>query len=157
MTAEAVINATVTILQSMTTYFVQTADVTIGDDSRLDRGKDYISVLWPGAFRSDETENYQTTKHWDILIDLFIRYGAKGGATTTIDFIKFRDAVISKLDQYPTLNGVVGVTEIVISSEEDPVPVFEKNKGEQAGPAFLMQRLRMVVSQRSAISGGEFH
>jgi hypothetical protein len=159
MSYENVIDRIQLLLQGLTTYFIETGDVTIGDDSRLDRGKECVAVLWPANFNSDEAENYQSTKYWQTKIDLFVRFGAKGSPATVDKFIQLRDAVITKLDQYPTLNGIDGVTQIVITGEDEPLPVYQKSKSgsvSETGPAFLMQTLIVTVTQRVALSGGEY-
>jgi hypothetical protein len=149
-----------TILQALTGTFTNTWQVTAGDYQVLDKGlpptKPYAAVLTAGSFDSDEAIYYQSTKHWDVMIDLFVRYTTSEETNSRFD--STRDAVIGQLDKYPSLNNVSGVTNVVVSASGDPVQINHKavSGSVETGPTFMVQTLRVNVTQRVALSGGEY-
>jgi hypothetical protein len=161
MTTAAIMSAMETILfttkdGSNNNYFVNTAGlkaVDIGNYKMLDQGVVHAAVILPGRFTGQDG-SYEEVRQEDILLDLFQRYNSDAG-TNWDNFTAFRDAVRDKLKSYPTLNGLSGVSQVLVSADEDPEPVV-KGKNPEAGPAFILQRLRVTVTQRVAMNAGEF-
>jgi hypothetical protein len=161
MTTSAILTALETILfttqmPSNQPYFVNTSSlkgVAIGNYQMLDRGVEHAAVLLPGRFNGEDS-SYEEVRREDILIDLFRRYLSDAGTNWTA-FTTFRDAVRDKLKSYPTLNGLSGVSQVLVSADEDPEPIV-KGKNPEAGPVFIVQRLRVSVTQRVAQTAGEY-
>lgn len=161
MTTAAIMSAIETILfttqdGSSNNYFVNTAAikaVDIGTYKMLDQGVICAAVILPGRFVSQDGSR-EDIRAEDILVDLFRRYDSEAG-TNWDNFTAFRDAVRDKLKSYPTLNGLTGVSQVQVSAEEDPEPVV-KSKNPEAGPVFILQRLRVTVTQRVAMTTGEY-
>lgn len=138
------------ILQLLTTVFPTSSLVTIADYRVLDSGITNAAVLVPGNFDGGEAHGYETTVRWDVLVDLFTKYTTNQAATITA-FTAMRDAVIAKLNLYPSLLNESGVSKIVVTGDGDPTDVMT-----QEVPVFIFQRLRVTVTQRVALTGGEY-
>ncbi|RMD64625.1 hypothetical protein D6833_04135 [Candidatus Parcubacteria bacterium] len=138
-------------LQALTSVFANSTDVTRGDYRVLDTGSQTVAVLVPGAFSAAEIAAYQSKREWVVLVDLFCRY--LDDAETWSRFESARDSVIAQLELYPSLDGTTGITQVSVESDGDAVEVFDESG---AGPFFVMQRLRVVVTERVGLSGGEF-
>ncbi len=154
MSYSSVEAAVLTLLQALTGTFAATTDVTRGDYRILDSGADTNAVLIPGSFEQDgiaEGGARKSVRDWNVLIDLFRQYADDG--TTWTNFETDRDAVMAQLEKYPTLNGESGVVNVVISADADPGEVFDED---DAGPFFVWQRLRIRITERADLSGGEF-
>lgn len=161
MTTAAIMSAMETILfttkdVSNADYFTNTASlkaVDIGSYQMLDKGVKCAAVILPGRFVSQDG-SYEDVRNEDVLIDLFYRYDSDAG-TNWDNFTTFRDAVRDKLKSYPTLNGLTGVSQVNVSAEDDPEPVV-KSKSPESGPVFIVQRLRVTVTQRVRMTEGEY-
>lgn len=161
MTTAAILSAIETILfttkdGSNQDYFTNTSSlkaVDIGNYQMLDKGVLYAAVLLPGKF-SSEDGSYEDVRKEDVLLDLFAKYISDAG-TNWDTFTAFRDAVRDKLKSYPTLNGLTGVSQVSVVADEDPDAVT-KSKNPESGPVFILQRLRITVTQRVAMSSGEY-
>lgn len=139
-----------TILEGVT-GFLDSDKVTTGDYGVLDSGSDHCAVLRPGTLVDGSTSARVTKREYHILVDIFRRWYDD---TTTINlFAVFRDAVLAKLDQYPTLNLQGTVVVLGIGSDADPIDVNDTNGN---GPFFIMQRLRIRVIEKVAQTGGEY-
>jgi hypothetical protein len=161
MTTKALLDALETLLfttknPSNANYFTNTSvlkAVDIGNYQMLDKGVSHAAVLLPGRF-SGQDGSYEEVRDEDILLDLFQRYNADAG-TNWDNFTVFRDAVRDKIKSYPTLNGVTGVSRVLVNADEDP-DAISKGKNPEAGPVFILQRLRVTVTQRVAMTAGEY-
>lgn len=161
MTTAAILTALETILfttktATNTNYFSNTSTlkgVDVGNYQMLDKGVDHAAVLLPGRFMGDDS-SYEEIRREDILLDLFQRYKADAG-TNWDAFTAFRDAVRDNIKSYPTLNGLTGVSQVLVSADDDPEPIV-KGKNPEAGPVFIVQRLRVSVTQRVAQTAGEY-
>jgi hypothetical protein len=161
MTTSAILGALETILFTTkdganNNYFENTTNlkaVDIGNYQMLDKGVIYAAVLLPGRFDGQDG-SYEEIRNEDILLDLFYRYKSDAG-TNWDTFAVFRDAVRDKLKSYPTLNGLSGVSQVLVSADEDP-DTIAKGKNPEAGPVFILQRLRITVTQRVAMTAGEY-
>jgi hypothetical protein len=161
MTTAAIMSAMQTILFATqdalsANYFVNTEAikaVDVGSYKMLDQGVKCAAVILPGRFVSQDG-SYEDVRNEDILVDLFYRYDSDAG-TNWDNFTAFRDAVRDKLKSYPTLNGLDGVSQVSVAAEDDPEPVV-KAKNPEAGPVFILQRLRVTVTQRVAMTTGEY-
>lgn len=154
MSYSSVEAAVLTILQGLTGTFASTDDVTRGDYRILDSGANANAVLIPGAFEQDgiaEGGARKSVRAWNVLIDLFRKYVDDG--TTWTNFETDRDAVMAELELYPTLNSEAGIVGVTISADADPGEVFDEDDG---GPFFVWQRMRLTITERADLSGGEF-
>ncbi len=154
MSYSSVEAAVLTLLQALTGTFAATTDVTRGDYRILDSGADAVAILVPGAFEQDgigEGGARKSVRDWNVLIDLFRKYVDDG--TTWTNFETDRDAVMGQLEKYPTLDGESGVVNVIISADADPGEVFDED---DQGPFFVWQRLRIRITERADLSGGEF-
>lgn len=162
MTTVAIMSALETILLttqdgSSNNYFTNTAEVKavdMGSYQMLDKGVTYAAVLLPGKF-DNESNSYNSLHLDDVLIDVFVRYSSDA-ATNWDNFAAFRDAVRDKLEGYPSLNGLDGVQQVLINADEDPTAIIKGEGKAATGPVFIMQRLRVTISQRVALSTGEY-
>lgn len=160
MTTALIMSAIETLLfttkdASNNDYFTNTAEVKavdVGDYQMLDKGVRYAAVILPGRFVQEEAGSYYNANIDDILVDLFARYDSDAG-TNWDNFTAFREAVRMKLGTYPTLNGMAGVTKVAVDADEDPGAI---TKGKDAGPVFIIQRLRVSVRERVVLTTGEY-
>jgi len=125
--------------------------VTRADTRVLDMGFDYAAVIWPGQVQSGDASGWQVTRVWDIPFDLFVRY--TNNADTHAELTGLRDSVIDLLDTHPTLGGLSEVTLEMLATTADPEEVHDRQGG---GPYFLMQPFRLQITERVALSGGEY-
>lgn len=161
MTTAAIMSAIETILfdtkdVSNNNYFTNTAAikaVDVGNYKMLDQGVVCAAIILPGQFTSQDG-SYEDVRNEDILVDLFWRYNSDAGSNWD-NFTAFRDAVRDRLKSYPTLNGLTGVSQVQVVADEDPQDVT-KSKNPEAGPVFILQRLRVTVTQRVAMTTGEY-
>ncbi len=154
MSYSSVEAAVLTILQGLTGTFASTSDVTRGDYEVLDSGAGATAVLIPGSFEQDgigEGGARKSVRNWNVLIDLFRKYVDEG--TTWTSFETDRDAVIAEIERYPTLNSEAGIVNVIVRSDADPGEVFDED---DQGPFFVWQRLRIRITERADLSGGEF-
>lgn len=153
MSYASVESAIQTLLQAMSEF--SNAEVTRGDYRQLDiAGADDVAVLTPGAFQQDgvgEAGARKSVRIWNVLIDQFRKYVDDG--TTWTNFEATRDAIIVQLEKYPTLNGESGITLVAIDAGADPSLVYDR---EGNGPYFIVQEIRVAVTERVDLSGGEY-
>lgn len=150
--SNAVQSALQTVLQGLPQFADHPEGVTRGDYSILEsQDLDVMIVIEPGVFGSGDAGACQITRTWQIPFNIFCRY--TGDITTLADFSTFRDAVIDRLDSYPTLNGQDNITLARLSAEGDPTEVKDRTGG---GPFFTMQTLQAEIIERVTLSGGEY-
>ncbi len=138
-------------------YFTNTAEVKavdMGSYQMLDKGVQFAAVLLPGRIGDPGADSYSVIHQDDVLMDLFARYDSDA-ATNWDNFTIFRDAIRAKLEGYPTLNGLTGVQKVTVAADDDPGAIV-KGKSPEAGPIFIIQRLRVQVSQRTELTTGEY-
>lgn len=161
MTTAAIMTAIETILfmtkdASSADYFTNTSAikaVDVGSYQMLDKGVKCAAVIVPGKF-SGQDGSYEEIRNDEVMIDLFYRYDLDAGSNWDA-FTAFRDAVRDKLKSYPTLNGLSGVSQVAVNADEDPEAI-SKSKNPESGPVFILQRLRVTVTQRVAQNAGEY-
>jgi hypothetical protein len=141
--------AVLTLIQAIST--VSSDDITRGDYSVMDSGRDNIAVITPGAIDQPDARSRMSYYEWDVLIDVIRRYIDDG--STSVSFIQWRDSIMTQLESYPTLDGVTGVLRTRIRTEGDPDDIFDDD---DAGPFFKVQRLRLTITQRIDLTGGEY-
>jgi hypothetical protein len=125
--------------------------VTRSDSAVLDKGVTHAAVIWPGQFTSGDASGYSITRTWSIPFDLVIRYTTEGETFRALT--AFIDDTVALLDAHPTLNGMENITLDRLSSD-GPVTAL-KDKAEQ-GPFFLYQSFLLEITERVALSGGEY-
>ena len=150
----AVVEAAVkTILEGMS-EFVSNDDISRGDYRILDSGASNLAVLTPGAFVKDEAGQAgarKSLREWSVIIGLFRKHVDDGNSWT--DFESIRDALVDRLELFPSLNGTAGVTLVGMEAGSDPDEIFDEDEN---GPFFIFQRIRVSVNERTDLSGGEY-
>lgn len=106
-----------TILRTVSGY--ASPNVTLGDYRILGQGKEKVIILQPGAFNREGLAPGITHTTWGILVELYIAF--KGEISTIASDIRTeRQAVIDKVDTYPTLNRAAGVMLGAIEVGDEP-------------------------------------
>ena len=155
MTFEACSDAVITRLQTLTAYFESSDHVAFGNFGVLDKGINIgAAVLFPGKFESDEPGSYDSLRVWEILLELFQRYRDDEAANWDA-FMKMRDAVIIELGNHPTLDGVSGVINVIVSAPGKP-QTLARDGNPNTVPIFIIQTLHVEVFQKVALTGGEY-
>jgi len=147
----AIAQAIQAILQGTTRF--PDANVTIGDYRILNMGVNEAAIITPGAVPGNEEDgqNRQLVT-WHTLVDLFERDQQDG--TAWVDFYQERDDVIGTLQRYPNLNQTaVEIVAYGISADGDPAQIKSKDN---AGPLWIVQTLRIEITERVVVSGGDF-
>ncbi len=136
-----------------TSAFEDEEDVSRGDYRILDSGGPRFTVLTPGPIdESDALGSYGSIfRIWGMIQDLFVRYTNDPDSWSA--FIDVRDAVLQLVEENPTLNDLTGIIRTRIVTEGDPVEVFDED---DEGPFFILQRLRVTVTERVDRTGGEY-
>jgi len=110
-------NALETILKKVTGF--DAANVKKGDYRILGHGKDKAAVLQPGPFTRTSLAPGITNTAWVILVELYIAF--KGEISTIASDIRTeRQAIIDKVDQYPTLDRASGIVLGVVEAGDEP-------------------------------------
>jgi hypothetical protein len=123
----------------------------INDLSPMDAGVSHCATIWPGTVQGSDAAGYSVTFTWSIPVDFFVRYSSDEISYTALT--AFIDKALLLLIQYPTLNGQTNVTLERVAADSDPEEVYDKNK---QGPFWLLQTLRIEITERVALSGGEY-
>ena len=150
----AVIEAAVKTLLEGMTEFVSNDDISRGDYRILDSGAINLAVLTPGTFTKDEAGQAgarKSLRNWSVIIDLFRKYLDDGKTWT--DFEATRDALVDRLELFPSLNGTAGVTLVGVEADSELGGIFDEDDN---GPFFLVQTIRVAVNERTDLSGGEY-
>jgi hypothetical protein len=124
---------------------------TISSLKPMDAGVTHCAAIWPGTAQGGEAAGYEVSFTWSIPLDLIIRYTSDEVSYPALT--AFLDDVIALLVKYPTLNGQGSVTLERVSADADPLEVNDKTNG---GPFFLLQTIRVEITERVALSGGEY-
>jgi len=127
------------------------AHVTHGDYSLFDKGVGNFAVLLPGPVSEPVNQARSSIRTWSLYADLFVRFSNE--AASWLSFVTLRSAVIDQLEKYPMLNNSTGVLKIVVSANDDAQGVFDT---QGAGPMWFTQRFTIQVTERAALSGGDF-
>jgi hypothetical protein len=130
---------------------VSPVHVTRANYDVLDSEVDKSIVVLPGSFTSTDAAGGTLTRIWSIPFDLFIKYVSDPETNATLT--TFRDKLISLLDSYPTLNGQPNITLDTLSAPDDIDEVRDRQGG---GPYFLMQNFRLEITERVALTEGEY-
>ena len=125
--------------------------VTHGDYSLFDKGVGNFIVLLPGPVSEAVIQARSSIRTWTIYADVFVRFSNE--AASWLSFVTLRSAVIDQLEKYPMLNNSSGVLKIVVSANDDAQGVFDT---QGAGPMWFTQRFTIQITERAALSGGDF-
>jgi hypothetical protein len=148
---DAIEAAVITLLQTETRFAGHTNRVTT-EFKIMDMGEPEGIVIQMGGFTPEEDAGRMHYRDWDVMMGLFVRIGSDPDAAW--DALKsLRGDTIDLLAQYPTLNKLNGVVQTTTGSDGDPTEIFDKLN---QGPFFVGQILRLTVTHRADISGGEF-
>jgi len=146
----------VTVLQTLTDFFPDPAQVASAEDSEMTKGVQYYARVHPGAFPDTENISQEAFVTWEIVLDVFVKIVELKDMWS--DFKALRAAIFWTLLQYPTLGGVAGIDNITLSAREKPKGIYEEyDDGSTAKEPFMItQELSINVLQRIAITGGEY-
>ena len=125
--------------------------VTHGDYSPFDKGVGNFIVLVPGPVSESVNQARSSIRTWTIYMDLFVRFA--NDTSSWLSFVTLRSSVIDQLEKYPMLDDSTGVLKISVSANEDPQGVFDS---QGAGPMWFTQRFTVDITERAALSGGDF-
>lgn len=115
-------------------------DVSEGDYRVLDSGSTNTAVILPGAVPSLDVAGLVRVQEYEAIVDLFTRFIDDTSYNT---FGTLRDAVLAVIIASPTLSASYFITEV--RTDNDIQEVFDR---QNAGPFFLMQRLRLAIEEQ---------
>lgn len=152
MSYDAIEQRLMELLQGIAGY--SSANVSRGDTRILAAGKDKNIILHTGGVPQREVvaTNRRIRTNWEILIDLHVRFA--GELSTSNQFIvDRRQEVLDRLDGYPTLNGLTGVTHaFVVGAREPELWVGEsRNWWKQT---FVLQVLELHTAYNQELESG---
>lgn len=125
--------------------------VTHGDYSLFDKGVGNFLVLVPGGVSEATIQAHSSIKTWTLYGDLFVKFTTE--AETWDNFVSLRSDLIDQMEKYPMLDNSSGILKIRVACPGDPEGVFDNQNN---GPFWFTQRLEISVTERSALSGGDF-
>jgi len=125
--------------------------VAHGDYSLLDKGIGDCFVLVPGPVSESLKQAHSSIKTWTLYGDLFSKFVAE--PESWLAFVTLRSTIIDQLEKYPMLNQLSNALKITVSANDDPSGVFDSTGN---GPMWLSQRFEIKVTERTALSGGDF-
>jgi hypothetical protein len=144
-----IMSAIQTLIQALSAF--DDADVTQGDFLVLDRGSAPYAVIYPGPFQTlwQSDDGGQKLIRWTHYVEVFATFQNDSYANV----VSARADVVNQLDQYPSLNGVVGIVNAYVEGGEDLR--YLRAPGADV-PAFVFVRLRHLADEYIAYTGGEF-
>lgn len=125
--------------------------VTHGDYSLFDKGVGSFAVLVPGPVSEAVIQAHSSIKTWVIYVDLFVKFTDDASSWTS--FVTLRSSIIDQLEKYPMLDDSTGILKIVVSAGDDVQGVFDS---QGAGPMWFTQTITVQITERAALSGGDF-
>ncbi len=106
MSYTTVEDALLAVVRSVTGY--DTENSRVGDYRILGHGKGKAVILNPGPFRRINESSGVIRTDWAVNLELYVAYS--GDISDVAEDIRVeRQAIIDKIDQYPTLNRAGGV------------------------------------------------
>lgn len=124
--------------------------VVLADPRVLDRGFDHCIIIWSGPLDSGDAAGYTITHNTSIRFQAFVRFADDASADAALQ--TFTDDIVELLDTHPTLNGQPDITLERLSADD---PFYVRDTAQQ-GPFFLMREFTLEISERVALSGGEY-
>jgi hypothetical protein len=141
----AVISAWASLLRTITTYFPETWQVSIADDSILGRGANFLAVLNVGSFPKTDISAQDARIDWQIYTDVYARYVNE--ADTSVGLSALRSEVIAvHLHNRDDLGADVGVMGSSLDASNQVQYVMSAGQP-NSGPVFKTQRLILVANQ----------
>ena len=119
--------------------------VSQGDWTQVDRGTSVVVLSRPAGWSSLSAPFSTARRVWRFIIEV---YAADDTTVATQT-----DTVVGVLEDYPTLNGHSGVTEMQVGEASEPEPVMDTRGG---GPYYVRQSFLVEVEQQYVLSGGEY-
>ena len=140
------------LLKTLTAYFPRDWQVS-DDDTAVMQGAEYVVVYRPGAFPLIRQTDQLSTVSWAVTLDLYIQY--TDYKTSWAKFKTFRSDLFNLLMAHPTLNDTAGVFRVDLSSDR-PTQYLKFTNEPQALPNYIVQSVRVVITQYIQYSDGEF-
>ena len=138
-------SALATQLRTLTSHFPNTWQVSLADETALDKGASEFALIYPGAFPNMwHDANFNKTVEWEMQLDLMVRF--VDYATTFAALKALRSDVLNLLMDKRSLGRTNNVRDILIAAEERPQGVYKSGATEKTPPAFLAQRLLVTVT-----------
>lgn len=125
--------------------------VVHGDYSLFDKGISSFVVLVPGPVSEAVKQAHSSIKTWVFYVDLFVRFTNE--SASWLSFVTLRSSIIDELEKYPMLNNTSGILKITVSANDDVQGVFDSQNN---GPFWFTQTITIQVTERTALSGGDF-
>jgi|GEM_PF-6166028 hypothetical protein len=151
---DAIEAALQTILQSLTSVFATSEQVTRGDWRVMDRGVDVWAVLFPADYIEESVMAAGSAQmSYTTKLLLGVRYRDDG--STRVALVRVRDAVVRHLRQYPHLNGLASDSANMglITSDGEPQALFPSN--DESGPFALIQQFTIPTSEIDTVTIAE--
>lgn len=142
------------VLDDLTQFFADNWQIMNGDESGLMKGAEYFARLHPGGFSDTSVASQQAYVDWEIELKIYVKF--KELQTSWDHFRNFRSEVFFKVLQYPSLNGITGVSSVRIGAGESPVYIVDDPEVANPTPLFISQTFTVTVHQRFPITGGEY-
>lgn len=143
-----------TVLAQLTAYFQNDWQIMNGDETGLIQGAEYFLRLHPDNFSDTVVESQQAEVDWTIEAKMYVRFQEL--QTSWDAFRALRSEIFFKVLQYPSLNGVTGVTSVRIGASESPVYIVDDPEVANPTPLFISQTFQITVHQILPLSGGEY-
>lgn len=128
-------------------------NVTLADYKVLTGGNSQAIVIFPGGF-TQSIETFNTSGdyfiQYEVEIQVFVRYKTDPEAASKL--AAYRQAIIEKVNQYPTLDGVDGVLFAMVTRGDAPIPVFNQDG---TGPFYWLQTLVCSVQEDLSVASLE--
>lgn len=145
----AIYNRIYTLLQGATGF--ASANVTQGDFLILDKGAAPYCVIYPGPFTAEPITNTSARIFWTYYAEVYEDFLDDDYTALTTA----RDAIVARLNSYPTLNQLTGVAYTIVTSGDDLIYLYPA--GGADNPQFVGQRLSIEVIEKPSYGGlGEF-
>lgn len=150
MTWVGLSSALVSVITGMSEF--SSADVTIGDERPVSKGRSNVVVIYPGPLSDNEVSHAIHTITWTTYIDLYVKKKQKSSADW-ISLATKRDALVAQLIKYPNLGqSTYFFTEHRIRTEGDVMGLYDK---QDTGPFHLVQRLIIETDESVDVTGGD--
>lgn len=148
---DAIEAALQTLLQSLTSVFATSAQVTRGDWRVMDRGVDVWAVLYPTDY-SEDTPMAAGSSQMKYTTKLLLGVRYRDDGSTRVALVQARDAAIRHLRKYPHLNGLASDSATMgqITSDGEPLAIFPTS--DEGGPFALTQLFTIPTAEIDTVT-----
>jgi hypothetical protein len=118
----------------------------------MDSGIGNFLTFVPGEVGEPTVQARSSIRTWDLYGDLFIKFDGTEDEVWE-EFSTVRSELIDRFEKYPMLNNSSGILKIRVSCPNRPEGVFDKSNN---GPYWFTQEMKFSITERAALSGGDF-